>query len=312
MKMKSMLKQSSVFLTGYRLLIISLSPLFLSACVTGPAPINQTYLPAPVPNVPPPQNEPYQPPVSPQYSPPTQYTPVQPNDGFAPPPPGYDPSKPQNYSVREENANQQYSGSAAVIDRYDESESITVAMLPNDADNIAAPYGQQQPTDFAYRDETENARETSNTNVIAPPSVSPFGSSTSSPSASPTSSVLPPRPSLNKGLLDTQDTSPAVKALISGAKRDMSSGNTTEAGAKLERALRIEPENGWVWHNLAKVNLNRGKYEQAITMAKKSNHYATDTPSLQRENWRLIGYASEQKGDVRGMQEAYYNEQLIR
>ena len=39
----------------------------------------------------------------------------------------------------------------------------------------------------------------------------------------------------------------------------------------LERALRIEPRNPSLWHELAGVRLLEGHYEQADSLAQRSN-----------------------------------------
>ena len=63
----------------------------------------------------------------------------------------------------------------------------------------------------------------------------------------------------------------AVIALLDRAQIDNEAGQREAAGASLERALRIEPRNPWLWLELAQLRLAQGQYAQAITLARKSN-----------------------------------------
>lgn len=96
----------------------------------------------------------------------------------------------------------------------------------------------------------------------------------------------------------------AVIALLDRADMDSKAGKGDSAGASLERALRIEPRNPWLWHELAQVRLSQGQYAQAITLAKKSNSFGGRQPRLQSENWRVIGQARVAQGDTAGAEQA--------
>jgi predicted Zn-dependent protease len=97
----------------------------------------------------------------------------------------------------------------------------------------------------------------------------------------------------------------AVVALVDSAKTDAASGKVDTAGASLERALRIEPHNPALWHELAKLRLQQRQLDQAASLAAKSNALAGGNKSLRAGNWRIIGEARAQKGDDQGAQNAF-------
>jgi Tfp pilus assembly protein PilF len=97
----------------------------------------------------------------------------------------------------------------------------------------------------------------------------------------------------------------AVLALAKNAREDMSAGRLGGAAANLERALRIEPRNPMLWHELARVNLHQGQANQAAQFAGKSNSFAGDNEQLRAANWRLIGQALTQTGDQAGAEAAF-------
>jgi predicted Zn-dependent protease len=97
----------------------------------------------------------------------------------------------------------------------------------------------------------------------------------------------------------------AVIALLDRAVLDTKTGKREAAGASLERALRIEPRNPWLWLELAQVRLAEGQYAQAITLARKSNSFAGRQPRLLSESWQLVGQARVAQGDTAGAEQAF-------
>lgn len=97
----------------------------------------------------------------------------------------------------------------------------------------------------------------------------------------------------------------AVIALLDRSRMDYESGKREAAGASLERALRIEPRNPWLWHELAQLRLTQGQYAQAITLAQKSTSFAGRERRLQALNWRLIGNARVAQGDSSKAEQAF-------
>ncbi len=97
----------------------------------------------------------------------------------------------------------------------------------------------------------------------------------------------------------------AVIALLDRARTDSTAGQRETAEASLERALRIEPRNPWLWHELAQLRLAQGQYAQAITLARKSNSFAGGKRRVQAENWQVIGQARIAQGDSAGAEQAF-------
>ncbi|MCA1852611.1 MAG: tetratricopeptide repeat protein [Beggiatoa sp.] len=68
----------------------------------------------------------------------------------------------------------------------------------------------------------------------------------------------------------------------------------------LERAIRIEPRNPWLWHRLAVLRLQEGQHALAIELAKRSNVLARGNRRLLAGNWLVIGKARAALRDVEG------------
>jgi len=114
-----------------------------------------------------------------------------------------------------------------------------------------------------------------------------------------------------ESVLDEPATGPAISenlaivALLDKARHDNEAGQREAAGASLERALRIEPRNPWLWHEFAQLRLSQGQYARAIAFAHKSNSFAGHERPLQALNWQLIGKARVAQGNPSGAEEAY-------
>jgi len=100
--------------------------------------------------------------------------------------------------------------------------------------------------------------------------------------------------------ISAQQVNPAVVALLDSADAKEQAGNLEQAGAALERALRLEPRNAMLWHRLARVRLKQGQLQTAADMAAKSNSLAGGNADLQAWNWAVIAEAKEQQGDREG------------
>ena len=101
----------------------------------------------------------------------------------------------------------------------------------------------------------------------------------------------------------TSSTSPAVKSLMAAARADIALGRSRSAISKLERGLRIEPQNAQAWHMLAKAHYSNSAYLHSISIAKKSNALSNDD-NLIAENWKLIKQAGERSGNASAVKEA--------
>jgi cytochrome c-type biogenesis protein CcmH/NrfG len=85
-----------------------------------------------------------------------------------------------------------------------------------------------------------------------------------------------------------EDTSRVVVSLMSRVERHEQQAQWEKAAALLERALRIEPRNAFLWHRLAKIRLQQGRYAMAESLAQKSNALAGDNKTLKQRNAELI------------------------
>ncbi|MDG4597094.1 MAG: tetratricopeptide repeat protein [Candidatus Contendobacter sp.] len=102
----------------------------------------------------------------------------------------------------------------------------------------------------------------------------------------------------------TREGNQAVAALLESADKYVKSKQLDKAGAALERALRIEPRNAGIWHDLAQIRLHQGQYQQAESLASKSNNLAGGNRSLQSRNWKVIASARKATGNAAGAEEA--------
>lgn len=86
----------------------------------------------------------------------------------------------------------------------------------------------------------------------------------------------------------TPDAGRAVATLLAKADSREQQAQWEQAAALLERALRIEPRNARLWHRLAKIRLQQGRYAMAESLAQKSNALAKDDEELKQRNAELI------------------------
>jgi len=96
----------------------------------------------------------------------------------------------------------------------------------------------------------------------------------------------------------------ATSALVTQAHQQAASGDTAQAAATLERALRIEPDNPLVWIELGRVRLAENNPAQANAMGRKALALATGDPAAQSSAWHLIADALRARGDNGGAADA--------
>ena len=96
----------------------------------------------------------------------------------------------------------------------------------------------------------------------------------------------------------------AIAGLMDSARTEAAAGNLAGAAASLERALRIEPRNPRLWHELARVRLKQGQHAQAESVAARSNSWVGEDKALRAENWRLISESRNARGDQEGAKAA--------
>lgn len=103
----------------------------------------------------------------------------------------------------------------------------------------------------------------------------------------------PPRPALAR----EKPPNRAVVALVNRANRDAADGRHATAAASLERAIKIEPGNAWLWHRLASTRFDQERPGQALSLATRSNSLAGADDELRARNWRLIARVHRMRGE---------------
>ena len=96
----------------------------------------------------------------------------------------------------------------------------------------------------------------------------------------------------------------AVKLLLTQADDLMTAENFEQAGDKLERLVRIEPQFAQAWSRLAWMALKNGDAQRSRQLAQRSNSYSRDNASLKILNWRFIQKAGELLNDIDIVQQA--------
>ena len=90
-----------------------------------------------------------------------------------------------------------------------------------------------------------------------------------------------------------------AQTLFRDAERALEKGDYGQAEILLERALRVEPGNGWYWHAMGRVKYAQGSFEQTIQFCLKSNSLAGPDADLKRNNQLLLNKAYRKTGDSR-------------
>ncbi len=107
-------------------------------------------------------------------------------------------------------------------------------------------------------------------------------------------------------------TSTAVAGLLAKADEQQWTGDTAGSAATVERALRIEPRNAYLWSRLAQLRYDLRQYVQAEELAAKSNSLAGVDQQLRRDNWLLIAKARQAAGDRDGARRAEQEAEALR
>jgi tetratricopeptide (TPR) repeat protein len=114
----------------------------------------------------------------------------------------------------------------------------------------------------------------------------------------------PPLPAPDFPRSAEQISGQAVVSLMKQAREAREKGEPDKAAGNLERALRIEPRNYFVWSMLAQIYLDQKQYDQAVSVASKSNSLARGNVYVELENWKTIGAALSAQGDSMGALQA--------
>jgi Tfp pilus assembly protein PilF len=97
---------------------------------------------------------------------------------------------------------------------------------------------------------------------------------------------------------------PAVKQLTAQANDAEKAGDLDQAGAYLERALRIEPRDPQLLQHMAEIKLQREDWQQALNFAVRSYDIGPRVGEICSRNWRTISVAREHLEDPGGASDA--------
>jgi tetratricopeptide (TPR) repeat protein len=103
----------------------------------------------------------------------------------------------------------------------------------------------------------------------------------------------------------------AVASLLKESRDEYAQKRYEQSAALLERALRIEPRNSILWHNLAGVRLEQEDWRKAMSLAAKSNELANDNKWLRIRNWTIVALACEKLNDKNCVKDARSRAQTI-
>jgi tetratricopeptide (TPR) repeat protein len=118
------------------------------------------------------------------------------------------------------------------------------------------------------------------------------------PATPPSEVYVPQEPRVHE--VQAAPAPPAVIALLDAAESERQSGQLDSAVATLERAIKIQPRNARLWHEMAELRLEQSKPRLALDLARKSNSLASGDRALKRKNWRIIAEAKHLLGDPDG------------
>jgi predicted Zn-dependent protease len=89
-----------------------------------------------------------------------------------------------------------------------------------------------------------------------------------------------------------------ASSLYQNAEQALQKGDSARAEMLLERALRIEPRNGWYWNAMGRAKYAQGATDQAIQFWKKSNSLAGKDAELSRANDLLLNKINQNAGET--------------
>jgi len=84
---------------------------------------------------------------------------------------------------------------------------------------------------------------------------------------------------------------PQTGSLLGRATELESNGDYAKSVSYIERSLRIDPENAYLWYRLANAYFKMGRYQEAIQFAKRSNSFSNRDQRQQTINENLIKHA---------------------
>jgi hypothetical protein len=113
-----------------------------------------------------------------------------------------------------------------------------------------------------------------------------------------------PSPSTRRHPPAAPELPAAASSLAAQAEKQRERGDYVGAAATLERAIRIQPREAYLWNRLARVRLDQNNYDQAGSLAQKSNTLSKDQDQIKQDNWGMIAATRRAAGDQSGAEEA--------
>ncbi len=111
----------------------------------------------------------------------------------------------------------------------------------------------------------------------------------------PASAVIRPGPPPSAPSVSAVPAPPAhptaTGSLVALADRQAAAGDYASAAAQLERALRIRPQDPLLWQKLAWLRLQNGDFDQAATLAARSDSLAGNNATVRAQNRRIVDLA---------------------
>lgn len=104
-------------------------------------------------------------------------------------------------------------------------------------------------------------------------------------------------PSVSRESVPVPEEGKAAATLLSSARQNVRAGQFSQAEMMLERALRVEPRNARLWHEMAQVKYGQKDYGQVVQFCIKSNSLAGKDYGLIQQNWRLMEKAYLELGE---------------
>ncbi len=106
-----------------------------------------------------------------------------------------------------------------------------------------------------------------------------------------------PQPETKPPIQEPQQTGTIAADFSRQAAKQVDQGRLDLAAATLERGLRVAPKDAILWSNLADVKLRQKQYQQAESLAAKSNSLAGGNTSIVEINKLIIDQARRRADD---------------
>lgn len=113
------------------------------------------------------------------------------------------------------------------------------------------------------------------------------------------STVAPPAVGTPAGPRTLAEASgPAALQLAQQARQEHQAGDLNAAAGAIERALRIEPQNAFLWLALAELRREQGAPNDAKAMAQRAMSRAPGNPWVAAPAWRVVQQAEQTLGNA--------------